>query len=67
VTERDAGGWRIDDMSYTRPRDGLVHDVMQYYDDAYPEIRLRCGLSPNDEPDEERKPTTCFACLRMRP
>ncbi len=59
-------GWPIGDYCYTRPRDGLTHDVTQWYDDDPGEVRLRCGLSPNDEPDLVRVPTTCLRCLAAR-
>jgi hypothetical protein len=40
-----------------------VHAVERWYDYALPEVRLRCGLSPNGELDAERKPTTCLWCV----
>lgn len=60
----DAYGWPVGDFSYTR--DGLTHDVVSWYVDSLPGVRLGCRLSPNDKPDAVRKPTTCFACLRAR-
>lgn len=47
---------------------GVVHEVMGFYDDDYPEMRLRCGRTPSDVPTigepAELPAVSCLLCLQ---
>lgn len=46
----------------------VVHEVMKFWDDDFPEITLRCGRSPSDVPTmgvpAELPSVTCLLCLQ---
>ncbi len=55
------------DLAMRWDEDGVVHEVMKFWDDDYPEIVLRCGRSPNDSPtmgENAKLPAvSCLLCL----